>query len=75
MKAYALLIKKNAPLEQIEEHMKTVFRSEDYMVGFLDGYLFDNYNVYELKVYEQLVKTQSQALKDRHLKFVYVGED
>ena len=56
MSNYVLLIERQngVSLEDVEKYLKTEFRSEDYMMGFLDGYLFDKYQVLTLKEYESI---------------------
>ena len=62
MENYVLLIKdetKNktgANLKEIELYLKTEFASYDYMIGFFDGYLFDNYWILTLKEYEEKIR-------------------
>jgi len=80
MKNYVLLINDastnntGVTFEQIEKHLKTEFTSYDYMKGFFDGYLFDEYTLLSLKKYEQKVKMESNTLKNKYLKFVTVLE-
>lgn len=54
---YALKIKKDnctyANLTEIESYLKTEFKSYEYMMGFLDGYLFDKYKVLALEKFER----------------------
>ena len=53
MENYMLKIKRGtATLPEIANYLKTEFRSNDYMIGFLDGYLFDNYKVLSLDEFE-----------------------
>jgi len=42
-----------ALLKDIEEYLKTEFKSYDYMIGFYDGYLFDNYIITTLEEFEK----------------------
>ena len=81
METYVLLIKNEtvngtgANLEQIEEYLKTEFKSYDYMVGFCDGYLFDNYCIIDLKEYENKIRICSDSLKNKYIKFVTVTNE
>lgn len=54
VKMYILMIKKEViravgTLADIEKELKTEFKSYDYMVGFLDGYLFGKYKLITVK--------------------------
>ena len=72
---YTLLIntKRHLTLEQVEELLKTKFKSVDYMNGFLDGYLFDEYCLMTLSEYERAVREGSSKLNDKWLKVVEVA--
>jgi hypothetical protein len=74
MSNYVLLIERQngVSLEDVEKYLKTEFRSEDYIMGFLDGYLFDKYRILTLKEYESRVHSHSPSLNDKWLKFVSV---
>ena len=51
---FALLIKMNTTiaLVEIQKLLPVTFKSYEYMQGFLDGYLFDNYKLLELSEYQ-----------------------
>ena len=72
---YILLIntKRHLTLEQVEELLKTAFKSVDYMYGFLDGYLFGEYCLMTLSEYERAVREGSSKLNDKWLKVVEVA--
>ena len=74
MNTYALLIKEqnHTNLKELEISLKTEFKSYDYMIGFCDGYLFDNYRLLTLKEYENLLNTFSTSLKNKWIKFVTI---
>ena len=81
MKNYVLLINDastnstGTTFEQIGKYLKTEFTSYNYMKGFFDGYLFDEYTLLSLKNYEKKVKMESNMLKNKYLKFVTVLEE
>ena len=75
MKIYVLKIKiKNsgcANLREIERYLKTEFKSYDYMLGFLDGNLFDNYFLEPLDVFEK--RLNNTGLQEEYfIKFLTV---
>lgn len=59
-----------ATLQQIEENLKTEFSSYNYMIGFLDGYLFNKYKLIELDRYETYVNKKGNNYNDYYVKFV-----
>jgi len=80
MDTKVLLIKKGhinstgATLPMIEDNLKTTFKSLDYMEGFLDGYLFDNYSLLSLSEYEKNINNfNNEDLRNKYyIKFVYI---
>ncbi len=75
---YVLKIKKSnatgASLEDIEKYLKIEFKSFDYMIGFLDGYLFDNYKVISLEEFEKETKRGLSILENYHIKFITIND-
>jgi hypothetical protein len=75
MAVFALLIKKQSHcnISDIDLHLKRVVDSEDYLKGFCDGYLFNQYKILTLSEYEQKVENLSPSLADYWLRFVTVN--
>ena len=71
---YILLINVHGytTIELVEKYLKAEFKSVDYMNGFLDGYLFDEYCLMTLSEYERAVREGSQKLNNKWLKVVEV---
>ena len=61
-----------ASLQQIEKYLKTEFQSIDYMQGFLDGYLFENYKVIELDWYQNNVNKGYDYTEKHYIKFINI---
>lgn len=76
---YILLVNKhnatNASLLDIRKNLKTKFPSYDYMIGFCDGYFFDEHKIVSLEEYERLYNYNSNTLKDKHLIMVTIVEE
>ena len=75
MKNYAIAIAKKVDLELIEANLKTEFKSYDYMLGFLDGYLFDSYKIIVMDDLEKYInkKGHYNTLEKYYIKFVYIN--
>ena len=73
---YVLKIKnkQGIPLREIEKHLKTEFKNYDYMIGFLDGYLFDYYRIVTLDVFEKVLN-HNYYDDDIFIKFITVKEE
>lgn len=73
---YIILIKRKngtgANIEDIEKYFKTRFKSYDYMMGFLDGYCFDNFRVVKLADFEKSYNNNSPTLEKYFIKFVKI---
>ena len=61
-------------LSQIEKLLKTEFVSKDYMLGFLEGYLFDQFKVLTLFEYETRLNSYSPSLQNKWVKFLTIKE-
>ncbi len=74
MKTYVLLIKykPHLTLKDVLEHLKLVFPNDQYMFGFLDGYLFGEYDVIGLTEFEYLLESHSPVLSENWVKFVRI---
>ena len=73
---YVLKIKKEkvfGTLKELEKYLKTTFKSNDYMYGFLDGYLFGNYSILTLEKFEkELIKNLVPFNDNYYIKFIKV---
>lgn len=73
---YVLLIhnsvtnKTGASFEEIKKYLKTDFKSYDYMEGYCDGYLFDDYKILTLEQYQIAVQKNYNILNDKYMLFV-----
>ena len=78
---YVLKIKKEkifGTLDEINIQLKLKFKNFDYMIGYLDGYLFDkkNYNLSTLKEFEIKINNNIEPLNNiYYIKFLEVLED
>lgn len=64
-----------ATLTEIEEVLKIKFETYNYMIGFLEGRLFDNYKLLELNRYETYLNKKSDYYKDYYVKFISFNYD
>lgn len=76
MRIMVLLIEEqyHTSFNEVEKHLKTKFISIDHMMGFMEGYLFDNFKILSLFEYETKLKSHSPSLKNKWLKFVTIEE-
>mgnify|MGYP001770705279 CR=1 FL=1 len=61
-----------ATLQLIEKNLKTEFKSYDYMLGFFDGYLFEDYKILTLEEYQTAVRKQYSIFNNKYMLFVEV---
>ena len=76
---YVLRFKQNnstgATLQQIEETLKTEFKSHDFLEGYLLGYMFGHsYKVFTLKEFESRYNNTIDQ-SDYYIKFLNVLEN
>lgn len=57
-------------LKDIELYLKTDFKNYDYAIGFLDGYLFDNYKLVAIHTFE--IEVNSIINENYYYKFITI---
>ena len=76
---YACLIKRHAHTskKEVTQYFPSKFKNKDYMLGFMDGLLFDNYVLYTLNEFEHLLDILSPRIDESWIVFVEIeqGED
>lgn len=75
---YVLLIRKDklngGTIEEINGTLKTVFRSKEYMEGFIDGYCFGNSKLLTLIEFEKQLNDETVTADKYIIKFLFINE-
>ena len=77
MKNFAVAVKKqnHTTFDAVMEHMQVEFGTEEFMRGFLKGYLFDQFTLYSMAGLQFTLNKDRGAIADHWIIFLYVDED